>query len=163
MHTFPGLGKTAVAVSSHSSTPACRRESAGFLASMQPVVHPLHVRLFPPRNALSACFSHTFWGLVLLTRQRVPKPAGGVLKRGATRSVSSLWRLTHALFFLRSCISHSQEDRRSWQRCDLITSWGSELLTLARAGCCLLLCFGWWQNWVEEEQAEYLIICRFFH
>ena len=148
---------------SHSFTSVCRRDSAVFLASTQPVVHPLRLGLFPPRNAPSVCFSHVFQGSVLLTQQRVPKPAGGVLKRGATRSVCSLWRLTHALFFLRSCISHFQEDRRSWQRCDLITSWGSELLRLARAGCCLLLCFGWWQNWVEEDQAEYLMIRWFSH
>lgn len=60
-------------------------------------------------------------------------------------------------FFLFSQELHfSQEDRRSWQRCDLMTSWGSKL-RLARACCCLLLCFGWLQNWVED-QAEYLMI-----
>lgn len=149
---------------SYSSTPACRRDSEVFLASTQPVAHPLRVGLFPPRNALSACFSHAFQGLVLLTQQRVLKAAEGVLKWGITSLVSSPWHLTHVLFFfLRSCTSHSQDDRRSWQRCDLITSWGSELLRLARAGCCLLPSFGWSQNWVEEDQAEYLMICWFSH
>lgn len=148
---------------SYSTAPAFRRDSEVFLASTHPVVYPLHVGLFSPRNALSACFSHAFQGLVLLTQQRVLKPEEGVLKWGLTSLVSSLWHLTHApFFFLRSCTSHSQDDRRSWQRCDLITSWGSELLKLARAGCCLLPCFGW-SHWVEEDQAEYLMICWFSH
>lgn len=149
---------------SRSSTPACRGDSAGLLASTQLTVHPLRVRLFPSRNALSAHFSHVFQASVILTQQRVPKPAGGVLKWGAIHSVSTLWCLKHAPFsFLRSCISHSQEDRRSWQRCDLITSRGSELLRLARACCCLLLCFGWLQNWVEADQAKYIMIHWFSH
>lgn len=84
---------------SYSSTPACRRDSEVFLASTQPVAHPLCVGLFPPRNALSACFSHAFQGLVLLTQQRVLKAAEGVLKWGITSLVSSPWHLTHALFF----------------------------------------------------------------
>lgn len=164
MHIFPGLGKIAIAVSHVcSSTPACRRDSAVFLASMQTIVHALCGGFFPPRNAHSLCFSHIFWGSVLLTWQRVPKPAGGIFKWGATHCVFFLAFNTCPFFFLRSSISHSQEDRRSWQRCDLITSWGSELLKLARAGCCLLLCFGWWQNWVEEDRAEYLMLRWFSH
>lgn len=78
--------------------PCLQRDSAISLASTQPVVHPLCGGLFPPRHALSVCFSHGFWGSVFLTQQRVPKPAGGVLKWGATCSVYSLWHLS--LFFI---------------------------------------------------------------
>lgn len=43
----------------------------------------------------------------------------------------------HICCFPRSCISCSQDDRRSSQQCNQITSWGTELLNLARASCCL--------------------------
>lgn len=96
---IPRLGQERHCSLSRSSTPACRGDSAVLSASTQPVVHPLHVGLFPPRNALSAHFSHVFQASVILIQQRVPKPAGGVLKWGATHSVSSLWCLKHGPFF----------------------------------------------------------------
>lgn len=43
---------------SRSSTPACRGDSAVLSASTQLTVHPLHVGLFPPRNALLSHFFH---------------------------------------------------------------------------------------------------------
>lgn len=151
---IPRLGQERHCSLSRSSTPACRGDSAVLSASTQPVVHPLHVGLFPPRNALSAHFSHVFQALVILIQQSAKTCRRSSEMRCNSFCVFSLVFKTWSFFFLRSCISHSQEDKRSWQRCDLITSWGSELLRLARACCCLHLCFGWLQNWVEEDQAE---------
>lgn len=93
--------------------PCMQKKECGILS----ISAPSPCRVVPSQKcALSTLFSGLFRGLVLLTHQRVPKPVGGVLKQGATRSVSSLWHLTHALFFcffLRSCISHSQKDKTS--------------------------------------------------
>lgn len=146
--------------------PCLQRHSAIFLASKQPVVHPLCGGLFPPRQALSACFSHGFWGSVFLTQQRVPKPAGGVLKQGATRSVHSLWHLSRLLFFffffLTSCISHSQEDGDPYR--DAIWSLPKALNSTSHPGqAAACPCFECWQNWVEEDQVEYLMTHWFSH
>lgn len=54
---------------SHSPTLACRGDSAVLSASTQLTLHPLQVGLFPPRNALSAHFSHIFQVSVVLTQQ----------------------------------------------------------------------------------------------
>lgn len=52
-----------------SPTPACRGDSAVLSASTQLIMHPLHVGLFPPRNALSAHFSHIFHQSFYLSRE----------------------------------------------------------------------------------------------
>lgn len=113
MHIFPGWGKTAVAMS-HVHPPLHAEEIVCSILSIYAAGSASSPGRVAPsqKRSLSMLFSCLFQGSVLLTWQRVPKPAGAVLKQGATRSVSSLWHLTHALFFFFSQELHFSFPRR---------------------------------------------------
>lgn len=132
MHTFPGLGKIAVAVS--QVHPWLHAKKCSILIKYATCSTCSLCRVAHPQR----CFLNMLFSCLLEIGPFNSAESAKACRRSFEMRynlfcVFSLVFNTCLWFlFLRSYISHSREERRSWQRCDLITSWGSELLKLDR-------------------------------